>query len=41
VRDRPGLLDLANRRIVRLIDIVFIQKDADGAIHVPRLNCLL
>ncbi len=34
----PELLDLANRRVVRVIDIVFIQKDADGTTHSIELN---
>ena len=36
----PELLDLARRGIVRFIDIVFIQKEADGNIRTVELNDL-
>ncbi len=36
----PELLDLAERGIVRFVDIVFIQKEADGAIRTIELNDL-
>jgi len=36
----PELLDLAARGIVRYIDIVFIQKEADGNIRTIELNDL-
>jgi len=36
----PELLDLAARGIVRFIDIVFIQKEADGNIRTVELNDL-
>jgi hypothetical protein len=36
----PELLDLAQRQIVRFIDIVFIQKDEDGSIHAIELGDL-
>jgi len=36
----PELLDLAARGIVRFIDIVFIQKEADGSIRTVELNDL-
>jgi hypothetical protein len=36
----PELLDLAARGIVRFIDIVFIQKEADGATRTVELNDL-
>jgi hypothetical protein len=36
----PELLDLAARGIVRFIDIVFIQKEADGNIRTIELNDL-
>jgi Family of unknown function (DUF6325) len=34
----PELLDLAQKEIVRFIDIVFIRKDADGSIRTIELN---
>jgi hypothetical protein len=34
----PELLDLAEKKIIRFIDIVFIQKDADGSIRTFELN---
>ena len=36
----PELLDLADRGIVRFIDIVFIQKEKDGNIRTVELNDL-
>ena len=36
----PELLDLARRGIVRFVDIVFIQKEADGNIRTIELNDL-
>jgi hypothetical protein len=36
----PELVDLAARGIVRFIDIVFIQKEADGNIRTIELNDL-
>ncbi len=36
----PELLDLAQRGIVRFVDIVFIQKDEDGNAHTIELNDL-
>ena len=36
----PELLDLAERGIVRFVDIVFIQKDEDGATTTLELNDL-
>jgi hypothetical protein len=36
----PELLDLAERGIVRFIDIVFIQKEEDGNTHTIELNDL-
>ena len=36
----PELLDLAERGIVRFVDIVFIQKDEDGATSTLELNDL-
>lgn len=36
----PELLDLANRGIVRFVDIVFIQKDKDGSVRAIELNDL-
>ena len=36
----PQLLDLAERGIVRFVDIVFIQKDADGNTRTIELNDL-
>src|SRR5512136_2902080 len=36
----PELLDLAERGIVRFVDIVFIQKDKDGIIRTVELNDL-
>jgi hypothetical protein len=36
----PELLDLAERGIVRFIDIVFIQKDEDGNVRTIELNDL-
>lgn len=34
----PELLDLAQRKIVRFVDIVFIEKDKDGTIRTVELN---
>jgi hypothetical protein len=36
----PELLDLAERGIVRFVDFVFVQKDADGSIRTVELNDL-
>ena len=36
----PELLDLAERGIVRFVDIVFIQKDKDGSMRTLELNDL-
>jgi hypothetical protein len=36
----PALLDLVDRDIVRFVDIVFIQKDADGSNRTIELNDL-
>ena len=36
----PELLDLAERGIVRFVDIVFIQKDEDGSTRTVELNDL-
>jgi hypothetical protein len=36
----PELLDLADRGIVRFVDIVFIQKDKDGSTRTVELNDL-
>jgi hypothetical protein len=36
----PALLELAEKDIIRFIDIVFIQKDADGSIRTVELNDL-
>lgn len=36
----PELLDLAQRGIVRFVDIVFIHKEEDGAIRTVELNDL-
>ena len=36
----PELLDLAERGIVRFVDLVFIQKDADGSVRTIELNDL-
>lgn len=36
----PELLDLAQRDIVRFVDIIFIQKDADGSVRTVELNDL-
>jgi hypothetical protein len=36
----PELLDLAERGIVRFVDIVFIQKEEDGSAHTIELNDL-
>ncbi len=36
----PELLDLAQRKIVRFVDIVFIEKDKDGTIRTVELNDL-
>jgi hypothetical protein len=36
----PELLDLAERGIVRFVDIVFIHKEEDGAIRTVELNDL-
>ena len=36
----PELLDLAERGIVRYVDIVFVRKDEDGSIRTIELNDL-
>jgi hypothetical protein len=36
----PELLDLAQRQIVRFVDIVFIEKDEDGSTRTVELNDL-
>ena len=36
----PALLDLAERDIIRFVDIVFVQKEADGSIRTVELNDL-
>ena len=36
----PELLDLAQRGIVRIVDIVFIQKEEDGTVRTLELNDL-
>ncbi len=36
----PALLDLADRDIVRFVDIVFIRKDEDGSTRTIELNDL-
>jgi hypothetical protein len=36
----PELLDLAERGIVRFVDIAFIQKDKDGSVYAIELNDL-
>ena len=36
----PELLDLAERGIVRFVDIVFIQKEKDGSMRTVELNDL-
>jgi hypothetical protein len=36
----PELLDLAERQIVRFVDIVFIQKEEDGSTRTVELNDL-
>ena len=36
----PALLDLAERDIIRFVDIVFVQKEADGGIRTIELNDL-
>jgi hypothetical protein len=36
----PELLDLAERQIVRFVDIVFIQKEKDGSTRTIELNDL-
>lgn len=36
----PELLDLAQRQVVRFVDIVFIQKDEDGNTNTIELNDL-
>ena len=36
----PELLDLAQRQIVRFVDIVFIEKDENGSIRTLELNDL-
>jgi hypothetical protein len=36
----PELLDLAERGIVRFVDIVFIQKEKDGSVRTLELNNL-
>ena len=40
VYKRQELLDLAQRGIVRFVDIVFIHKEADGAIRTVELNAV-
>jgi hypothetical protein len=36
----PELLDLAQRGIVRFVDIVFVSKDKDGSLRTVELNDL-
>jgi hypothetical protein len=36
----PELLDLSQRNIIRFVDIVYIEKDVDGAIGILELNDL-
>jgi hypothetical protein len=36
----PELLDLAERDIIRFVDIVFVRKDEDGSIRTIELNDL-
>lgn len=36
----PALLDLAERDVVRIVDIVFIRRDADGSTRTIELNDL-
>ena len=36
----PELLDLAERDIVRFVDIVFISKEKDGSVRTVELNDL-
>ena len=36
----PALLDLADRDIIRFVDIVFVQKDEDSSIRTVELNDL-
>jgi Family of unknown function (DUF6325) len=36
----PALLDLAERDIIRFVDIVFVQKDEDGSTRTVELNDL-
>ncbi len=36
----PELLDLADRGIVRFVDLVFIQKEKDGSVRTVELNDL-
>ena len=36
----PALLDLAQRGIVRIVDIVFLQKEEDGNLNTLELNDL-
>ena len=36
----PALLDLADRDIIRFVDIVFIRKDEDGSTRTVELNDL-
>jgi hypothetical protein len=36
----PELIDLAQRGIVRIVDIVFIQKESDGNVRTLELNDL-
>jgi uncharacterized membrane protein len=36
----PELLDLAQRNIVRFVDVVFISKEEDGAVQTVELNDL-
>ena len=36
----PEILDLAQRGIVRVVDIVFIQKEEDGSMRTIELNDL-
>lgn len=39
-RIAPELIDLAQRGVVRFVDVVFIEKDADGSTHTLELNAL-
>ena len=36
----PALVDLAEREIIRFVDIVFVRKDEDGSIRTIELNDL-